>query len=548
MALLHGLLRHRFFHPVWSGTLAADPPAWERTTAMTLRYVYTFLLVLFQAVYLIAKSFRRATVRVKDRLEYLLFSRRRARPFRSKAYQRMVEQHFAPSESRTRILLDQLWKTNIQPHGFTAIHQELADLPKKPQHWCVALPAAFPRAQLHLTQKRHQPLDITRTASHDNAANDRSRNDTKLLPQQGALEGHEISINRDPKAMRQLILTVCRIIFWSLAAELPCVSIFQPEWYLGQHQSDGGSQETQATACSDQPTPSCFHVPSAGDTLVSLEDLLHALSLVLLIVETAMQGDAKVASHSSAPLNTAATATNDEAEPTAQGSGSPSIRLVRLSTAATKPTRRIMLHCQGKVYTIYPYDRVVSSITVVASSPDDVADANPLSTAGPESDPGRHSADSTLPSNEAEAPAPTKNHEPHAKPNLDNEPVLHHDGHHGHNHAPFQDLEVHLLGVADGFGRMTAIAQQLVRTVNDDTMPLETVNVDYIAAQSQVSAKYPDPQLVLFTSRPFVIHAFPPWALRYAQVYHTSVYKQVTYPSFKRAMYKYANCQQRFGR
>ncbi|KAJ1980357.1 hypothetical protein H4R35_001162 [Dimargaris xerosporica] len=521
---------------------------------MVLRYVYTFLLVVFQAVYLIAKSIRRTAVRTKDRLEYILFSRRRVRPFRSKTYQRMVEQHFTPSESRTRTLVDQLWKAGIQPHGFTAIHRELADLPKKPQHWCVALPTAYPRARLHLTHKRNQPLDIAPQAENQgDGANDQSHHDTKLLPQQGALEGHKASINRDPKAMRQLVLTVCRIVLWSLAAELPCVSIFQPDWYLSQHQSDGGSQETQPTACPDQPTSGCFHVPSVGDTLVSLDDLLHALSLVLLMAETATQCGTKVASHSSAPLGTveATTAANGGGvELIGHSSGSPSIRLVRLSTAAARPTHRIMLHYQGQVYTVYPYDKVAPSTTVVAPSLAVGPDTPPASTAAAESDPGRTSADSTLPSNENEVPVPAQNDESHPKPNLNNASVHHHDGHHRHSNASaaVTDLEVHLLGVTDGFGRMTTIAQQLARTVNDGTVPLESVNVDYVASQAQVSAKYPDPQLVLFTSRPFVIHAFPPWALRYAQVYHTSEYKRVAYPSFKRAMYKYANCQQRFGR
>ncbi|KAJ1650564.1 hypothetical protein IWQ61_008671 [Dispira simplex] len=352
----------------------------------------------------------------------------------------------------------------IQSQYFNVLKDEFSHLTKRPQHMSVALP--MPLDDTHVVP----PLNVETTAwlSLD-------------LTEKVSPHSHHGS--------QKLVLSIAHLAYWCLAAEIPCLSVYFPNWGTGVKNTfvHGNPKEHRDNS----------QLWAWPDWSITLGELLEVLSTVQQRVNGAMIGKMRPKPALSAEESCKTPADDD-----------------------SNVEYRIVIVRHGKRYPV-----PVLSIPSLHKNTKDSG---------------------TIPTFSSKRRRPTKGD---TCKSSDSDEVSESDSNiaqRGPRRMVTFDLQ--LLDLSDGFDRMTSVAKKLcVEAEENPDFELRQINIQRMDNELRLSPSYPDPNIYLVVGGPFSMRMYPPWALRYAQIYHAPEYHCFTYPAFRKALYKYANCQQRWG-
>ncbi|KAK9717030.1 hypothetical protein K7432_006482 [Basidiobolus ranarum] len=110
-------------------------------------------------------------------------------------------------------------------------------------------------------------------------------------------------------------------------------------------------------------------------------------------------------------------------------------------------------------------------------------------------------------------------------------------------HTP--DLRITLLSENSGKHSIAEVSKRMVRRVlNED---FEAREID-ISTLDNALSDIPEPQLLLHFGKYLLLEGFPPWQLRLTEIYNCIHTGKIMYSDFINAVYRYARCDQRFGK
>ncbi|KAJ1992643.1 hypothetical protein H4R33_000916 [Dimargaris cristalligena] len=426
---------------------------------------YRLILIIAQVLFLVIRSITKFSIRFRDRAENYLFRRQTTHSISTvHALGRLT--NFRPVSSELRKLAN----GGINPALFQTLRQEYEKLPKVPEHFSFTLPAQYLSARVHLNEGLPRALQW-RYYLKDVAKGLFGRH---YLGTSAYQRPDHIGTQRGVEAT---VTTIANVAFWSLAAGIPCLSVFQPQWHVFR-----GPTESYHWSLIQQTDDEKLERNQNSDiTPLSLDLLLQVLEIV------------QVMAREVAPTPTARSAASflkKQSREYLENEILPTIQLLKREknpspTSSPTPSfalKRIVVVFRGERYPVGPEYKI------------------------PE----------TSASSETTSPSTTS------------------------------DLEIHLFDAKLGLPKLADLTQTLATQVQSGELALDDINVKFVDAKMQLT-KFIDPNLVLVTGGPFAMNLYPAWATRYAEVQHAPEYQSIKYPAFRRALYRFAKCSQRFG-
>ncbi|KAJ1960934.1 hypothetical protein IWQ62_004041 [Dispira parvispora] len=367
----------------------------------------------------------------------------------------------------TTAFRDKFQAPPIQSQYFNVLKDEFSHLTKRPHHMSVALP---------------MPLDDTHAVPPINV-------ETRAWLSLDLTE----KISPHPHhGSQKFILSIAHLAYWCLAAEIPCLSVYFPNWG-----TDNNNTSTYGKPTELQDNSQLWTWP---DWSITLDELLDVLGTVQQRVNSALIAKARHKPTLSAEESLKSPTGDD-----------------------SNVEYRIVVVRHGKRYPV----PILSIPSVHKSS----------------------KSNGAIPTSLSKRHRPTKGDLLSTCESSDSDEVDELDSNIAQR-APRRivTFDLQLLDFSDGFDRMAVVAKKLcVEAEENSDFELSHINVQRMNNELRLSPSHPDPNLHLVVGGPFSMGMYPPWALRYAQIYHAPEYHCFTYPAFRKALYKYANCQQRWG-
>lgn len=115
-----------------------------------------------------------------------------------------------------------------------------------------------------------------------------------------------------------------------------------------------------------------------------------------------------------------------------------------------------------------------------------------------------------------------------------------------HRNGFKRHIVVNLFSIEDGQEQFT----KLMRLKGNDQLESKQITVDYIDEQlGRLSGNLPDPDLAVFFGNACCTMGFLPWQIRLTEFIPIShKLKSLTLEKYIQVLYKYAKCEQRFGK
>ncbi|KAK9712278.1 hypothetical protein K7432_007235 [Basidiobolus ranarum] len=107
------------------------------------------------------------------------------------------------------------------------------------------------------------------------------------------------------------------------------------------------------------------------------------------------------------------------------------------------------------------------------------------------------------------------------------------------------DLHIILLSEDSGKHSIAEMSKIISHKVMKEELKLSEINISTL---DKALADIPEPQLLLHFGKHLLLEGFPPWQLRLTEIYNCIYKGEVVYADFINGLYRYANCDQRFGR
>ncbi|KAJ1924005.1 hypothetical protein IWQ60_005496 [Tieghemiomyces parasiticus] len=437
--------------------------------------VYAVLLLLLQAIYIAVRSIRKHVLRFRDTLENECFRR----PKRSlHVTEKLSIPMLLPHLEGTPFLHHDLLQSRAGDIGrvqFATLRNEFSKLPKRPEHFSVALPTGSSTSRLQLKTPLSVPFSLKQRVQ------DRMN---LLLCHHYTLKNsyQRPDHNNTRTAQETTVAAIARLAFWSLAAGIPYLSVYQPQWHLLTSSSEDYPCNPIA-AKDDETVPHNRHrkiIPLPVNLLLQALDLVrYSAQMPPVTAEGLKKG---TLDKSSEALETKA------------------LPILQILTRGRASPPRIVVVYRNRRFIVGQDDNGKSAVTSVSGA--DTIELRARLTA-------------------AATEASELN--------------------------PPQTLEIHLLDAQEGLPKLAQLAETLSTAVQRGELTLGAIDVKRVDAHMRLATPV-EPKLVLLTGGPFSVNLYPAWAMRHAEIQHAGEYESVRLDAVRRALYRFAKCQQRFGK
>ncbi|ORY06477.1 Undecaprenyl diphosphate synthase [Basidiobolus meristosporus CBS 931.73] len=113
-------------------------------------------------------------------------------------------------------------------------------------------------------------------------------------------------------------------------------------------------------------------------------------------------------------------------------------------------------------------------------------------------------------------------------------------------HKPqIPDLQITILSEDSGKHSIAEVSKKILQKVMNEELEAREIDISVL---DNALSDIPEPQLLLHFGKHLTLEGFPPWQLRLTEIYSCTHTTRVMYSDFINAMYRYANCDQRFGK
>lgn len=106
-----------------------------------------------------------------------------------------------------------------------------------------------------------------------------------------------------------------------------------------------------------------------------------------------------------------------------------------------------------------------------------------------------------------------------------------------------KELSVNFFSPYDSKRKMAEIVQQIAA----DDCSAENISIDYLNKQFKQIVN-PDPELAIYFGKICCTYGFLPWHIRLTEFIGLTTQNDLTINTFLKTLYKFARCEQRFGK